>query len=106
MSALNFSKPIWGGSETGHGNGCWDETYSGRPFKPKAPDNLLYEKSWFSFTNSEAHHEGAGVGGDITVGKGVVLLLRWTLPSRGLLCHRTNAGLLSVPASQVNHFYL
>lgn len=47
--------------------------YSGRLFKPKGLDNLLYENPWSSFANCDASQEGAGVGGEGTIGRGVVL---------------------------------
>lgn len=48
--------------------------YSGNLLKPKGLDNFLYAKPWFSLANSDAHWEGGWLGGDIAVGKVVVLL--------------------------------
>lgn len=66
--------------------------HSGRPFKPKGFDNLLREKPWSFFANSEAHPEGPGVGRDRTM---VVCCLGFSTgwgPSGLYLKHCTSFG--------------
>lgn len=48
--------------------------YSGRLFKSKGMDSLLYEKFGFSFANSDAHQEGTEAGGEAR-GQGLVVRL-------------------------------